>query len=169
MNKPENNVSIEDIDTLENEKERIDQFFMKLGRSLYILRNKNEPLGTNYYYDGYSIERCTGKGYSYEGEIKWPLGMLMVSVSYDWSYQGGCDMEYVTFPAEWLGKDMEEILVLEKERLAEIRLAEKEIEKKKKEQEEFNRIANEAKKREEDRKEYKRLKELFEGVDPDDD
>ncbi|QIW87719.1 hypothetical protein Ab1vBOLIVR5_gp71c [Agrobacterium phage OLIVR5] len=140
----------------ETEGDAIDEFIAEMARIIYTFRN-GDVMEKKYVFDRFSIDKFEDNSYyNWEGP-KWKKGEFCISVCFEWSYQGGCDDIYITFPAAWADMDYSEWREIE---LARIRDENKVINA-----ENDAREAEEARKTEQAERElYQKLRKKYEGL-----
>ena len=143
-------LDFDDILNAENAMKTVRVKIREMGREIYKMRNGAE-LDSRYAFERYDRVNFSGPEYSGEHGPHWGVGTPIISVTFFWSYQGGGDVEYVTFPVSYLGTDWR--------KTEQARLNSERAEKKKKtdEEKEIAAAAKEAR----DRETYEKLRERF--------
>jgi hypothetical protein len=150
-------VTVAEIEAHAAERRRINHALSAIGRRIYEIRN-GEPLKDSYNFHKYALTKFEGHQYcgQEEGDTggeTYAIGTPLVELNYFWSWSGGGETAYVTFPQSYLEADWD---ALETARVAAMKHAAEEAE----------RIAAEERKVEaaaSRRRQYERLKAEFEG------
>lgn len=141
-------ITVEEINALAAEKERIRAALTKIGREIYAIR-EGEELPSGFRLSNYMLTDFDGTHYAGMDEEDWPLGTPLVALSF---YNSGWQQtREITFPQAWLTADYKQ---LETDRVAAIREAARIKAEEEKREAGIARAAAE-------RRTYDRLKEKF--------
>lgn len=119
-------LSLADIDNAEAAARDIRVKLDAIGREIYKVREGQEMDARRWHFSSYDRRDFSGTEYSGEEGPEWAKGTPIFSISYHWSYNGGGEMKYVTFPQSWLEQDY---LAFERERADKQRAEEAEAER----------------------------------------
>lgn len=95
---------LSDIDHAEESTRTVRAKLNVIAREILIIR-KGKPVEKHWRFDGYSRRNYTGEFHDEQDNPDWGRGTPIMIVCFYWSYNGGGDHIYVTFPQSWLGQD----------------------------------------------------------------